>query len=382
MHASNQLSILRFVATRSTSLPSSDLHRDRGSEDRGEDRGDGYASDPTILLSDDSTVSNVDTADDPSPSVLTKDADQLSTVLNPSTQEDDVNTSNSLLPLKFHPPITFKFPKRKFGASGERSFKSLWCQKYRWLHYDVSSDAAFCYLCMRAEKEGKLLASTKKEPAFISKRFTYWKEATTAFNKHQASTCHKEANEAINLLPNELLGNIDDLLSEEIQEQKADNRKMFMKILQNIRFLARQGLPLRSHEEADSNFLQLFRLRGLDCPLIIEPWMKKKSDKYLSHAIQNECLLLLSSHILRNLASRIRESGCFTIMAVECSDASNKEQLTICIRWVDQDLKDYESFIGLFQVDDITADSLTHAIKVAITQIGLDLSSCRGQCYD
>ena len=110
--------------------------------------------------------------------------------------------------------------------------------------------------------------------------------------------------------------------------------------------------------------------------------MKKKSDKYYSHAIQNECLLLLSSHILRNVASRIRESGCFTIMADECSDVSNKEQLTICIRWVDQDLKDHKSLIGLFQVDDITADSLTHAIKVALTQIGLDLSSCRGQCYN
>ncbi len=156
---------------------------------------------------------------------------------------------------------------------------------------------------------------------------------------------------------------------------------MFIKILQNIRFFARQGLPLRSHGEAESNFLQLFRLRGLDCPLA-EPWMKKKSDKYLSHAIQNECLLLLSSHILRSIASKICESGCFTVMADECSDASNKEQLTMCIRWVDKDLKDHESFIGLYQVDDITADSLTHAIKVGLIQIGLDLSSCRGQCYD
>ena len=144
---------------------------------------------------------------------------------------DYANTSNPLLPLKFHPSSTYKFPKRKFVVSRERSFKSNWCQKYQWLHYDASSDAAFCYLCMRADKEGKLLVSTRKEPAFISKGFTYWKEATTAFNKHQTSTCHKEADEAINLLHNELLGNVDDLLSQEIKEQKADNRKMLMKIL-------------------------------------------------------------------------------------------------------------------------------------------------------
>ena len=89
-----------------------------------------------------------------------------------------------------------------------------------------------------------------------------------AFSKHQMSACHKEANEAINLLPNQLLGNVDDLMSQEIHENKVNNKKMFIKILQNIRFLAHQGLPLRSHGEAESNFLQLFCLRGLDCPLV------------------------------------------------------------------------------------------------------------------
>ena len=37
-----------------------------------------------------------------------------------------------------------------------------------------------------------------------------------------------------------------------------------MNILQNIKFFACQGLPLQNHEEADSNFLQLFLLRCLD----------------------------------------------------------------------------------------------------------------------
>ena len=39
----------------------------------------------------------------------------------------------------------------------------------------MDSVAAFCYICMRASKEGKLLTSTKQEPAYISKGFVYWK---------------------------------------------------------------------------------------------------------------------------------------------------------------------------------------------------------------
>ena len=37
--------------------------------------------------------------------------------------------------------------------------------------------------------------------------------------------------------------------------------------------------------------------------------------------------------------------------------------------WIDKDLKDHKSFVGLFQVDDITVDSLTHAISIALTYI-------------
>jgi len=80
-----------------------------------------------------------------------------------------------VIPTKFHPSKTFKFPKRSFGAAKkvERSFKARWCENFQWLHYDVKSDSAFCYLCLTAEVEKKLLASTKKDPAFLAKRFTY-----------------------------------------------------------------------------------------------------------------------------------------------------------------------------------------------------------------
>ena len=69
-------------------------------------------------------------------------------------------------------------------------------------------------------------------------------------------------------------------------------------------------------------------------------------------------------------------------MADECSDVANKEQFTICIRWVDQDLQDHEDFIGLYEVESISADCLTQAIKDTLLQVGLKISGCRGQCYD
>ncbi len=82
------------------------------------------------------------------------------------------------------------------------------------------------------------------------------------------------------------------------------------------------------------------------------------------------------------LSEAIRKAACFTVMADECTDFSNKELFTICIRWVGDDLVDHEDFIGLYQVDSINAECLTHAIKDTLLRMNISLSSCRGQCYD
>jgi hypothetical protein len=164
------------------------------------------------------------------------------------------------LPVKFHPPKNFSFPVRSFGLKGEkRSFRAEWCVKYDWLHYDLVDGAAFCHLCMTAEFENKFLASTKRDPAFITRGFTNWKDATTAFSTHLSSQCHKEAVEIKEIQKRNR--DIAEKLSKEHERQKTENRAMFRRILQNVRFLARQGLSLRGHGEgADSNFTQLLRL--------------------------------------------------------------------------------------------------------------------------
>ena len=203
--------------------------------------------------------------------------------------------------MKFHPSKTFKFPKRLFGAKKvERSFRAEWCKDFKWLHYNVESDSAFCHLCQTAEMEKKLLASTKKHPAFLNKGFTYWKEATTAFQKHQASKYHREAVEALIHLPEQVQGDIGELLNKEHLAAKAHNRKMFLIILESIRFLARQGLPLRGHlSDADSNFIQILHFQGRVAVPEIEAWMSKKTNKYTAPSIQNECLEIMALEIVR-----------------------------------------------------------------------------------
>ena len=119
-----------------------------------------------------------------------------------------------------------------------------------------------------------------------------------------------------------------------------------MKILQNVKFLARQGIALHGHNDAGSNFMQLFKLRALDNPEL-RAWLERNGYKYLSPAIQNEMLQLMSASVLRSIAKDLQSAEMFAIMADECVDISNREQLSICFRWVDSDLEVHEEFVGL-----------------------------------
>ena len=71
----------------------------------------------------------------------------------------------------------------------------------------------------------------------------------------------------------------------------------------------------------------------------------------------------MSLHILQQVGSSIRNNGAFTIMADECTDISNMEQFTVCIRWVDEMLIDHEDVIGLRYIETIDANCLVEAIK-------------------
>ena len=64
---------------------------------------------------------------------------------------------------------------------------------------------------------------------------------TVKFRRHEQSKCHLESLEIIVKLPNSV-PDIGEVLSIAHAHGKLTNRKIFLKILQNIQFLACQGI--------------------------------------------------------------------------------------------------------------------------------------------
>ena len=68
-------------------------------------------------------------------------------------------------------------------------------------------------------------------------------------------------------------------------------------------------------------------------------------------------------------------------MVDEVTDVSNKEQVAICLRSIDEGLEAREEFIRLHYVDSIKAATLVAVLKDALLCLDLPFSKCRGHCY-
>ena len=75
--------------------------------------------------------------------------------------------------------------------------------------------------------------------------------------------------------------------------------------------------------------------------------------------------------ILQDLSLDLKKSIWYTIMADECSDASNAEQFVVCIRLVDDNPEDHEDVIGLYNVNNISSETLNCPSKAGSQHVSM-----------
>ena len=122
-------------------------------------------------------------------------------------------------------------------------------------------------------------------------------------------------------------------------------------------------------------------LLGTKDPSIVKA-LDQSTRKYTHHDVQNELLDIMARQVLSAKLEEIQENDIFSIMCDEYTDQSNKEQMTFCVRTVDDCLEVEEDFLGFYEVQNIKSDTLVAAIKDILLRLNLQLASCRGQTYD
>ena len=85
---------------------------------------------------------------------------------------------------------------------------------------------------------------------------------------------------------------IGEMFSDTLSQEKFENRQVLLKILENVRFLFQQGLPLRGNEK-EGDFDQLLWHSSKTDSRITE-WLKKESGKYTHPSIKNELIKIMT----------------------------------------------------------------------------------------
>ena len=170
-------------------------------------------------------------------------------------------------------------------------------------------------------------------------------------------------------------------MDSQLTKRRATQRKYLMQIIRCLCYLGWQGIAFQGSDGND-NFTQLLCLLGTKDTNIADHLKGKSGYKYTHSDVQNEILNIMANLTLQEKIKVIQERQFFSIIGEEGTDVSNKEQLSFCLRTVDENLDPFEDFIGFYELENIKSNMIVRVIKDILIRLNVSLENCRGQTYD
>ena len=234
----------------------------------------------------------------------------------------------------------------------------------------------------------------------VKSPLTNFQKALELLDKHTKKLYHKAAvvdyEEFVKVMTNKQ-PSIQQQLRIISQETIANNCKKLRSILETIILCGRQNIPLRGHCDSSldlerdlnashGNFWSLLQFRVSAGDTTLRDHLEKapRNAMYTSPDIQNQVIDILGDHVQQKILSKVRAAQFFTVMADEVTDCSNKEQLSLVIRYVSPDDHQIrEDLVDFIECDTGTSGrALAEKITTFFDAHGLNGANLRGQAYD
>ncbi|XP_052268219.1 52 kDa repressor of the inhibitor of the protein kinase-like [Dreissena polymorpha] len=255
---------------------------------------------------------------------------------------------DTLLSTDWKPSEKHMYKKTQFGKTS-RTFQSSWLQKYPGLVYSVEEDGAYCVHCVT-------FPGNKKRGKLVSEPFQNWKKAIEVFDGHFFPDAKKHSKDGgtgyqahidsricceqfMSVRKNN--APVNKQVDAALQARRKKNAVVLESITKTVLLCARQNIALRGHSD---------------------------SSKYYDDESVN----------CGNFQSLIE-------FRVESGDSVLKEHFatSVCVRFIDESDKIREEFLRFVDVSpDTSGEALSQAILDVLTDVGLDPSMMRSQCYD
>ncbi|XP_031262833.1 zinc finger MYM-type protein 1-like [Pistacia vera] len=248
----------------------------------------------------------------------------------------------------------------------------------------IAKDAAFCLCCYLFKLDGDKGGGDR----FVGQGFSNWKKKEKLnIQVGGSNSAHNQARRMCETLLNQDQ-HIQTFFYRHSSQARTEYRTRLNATVDCIRFLLRQGLAFRGHDESydssnQGNFLELLQFlanHNKDYNVVA---FKNAPDnlKLTSPKIQKDIVSAASNEIVSAIIRDLGDS-LFCIMIDESRDISRKEQMTIVLCYVNKNGLVVELFLGVEHVTSTTTLSLKTTLYNFFSRHGLSFSRLQGQGYD
>ena len=289
-------------------------------------------------------------------------------------------------------PNPSSYPRTRLCASDcLRQFQPKWIKKHPCIHYSVHVNGIYCRACaaFAPEKVGGQVPGW-----FVTKEFNNWINISQKLDNYSKTDSHKtclvKMEEYVKRY-NDPSKAINSQCSSKTQKQLKDNQSVIESLFKVVLLCGKQGIPLRGHgidwndeepHDNQGNFIELIRFRA-DTDNVLKTHLKNapKNAIYTSKTIQEQLIFIIGEQIRNEILEEVRSTQYYSIIVDEVCDISNKEQLSISLRYaLNGSVK--EIFMDFVPVARITGSTIAEAILDHLSLWKLPLANLRGQCYD
>ncbi|XP_014210058.1 zinc finger MYM-type protein 1-like [Copidosoma floridanum] len=189
-----------------------------------------------------------------------------------------------------------------------------------------------------------------------------------------------------------ICGRIDKKLTAQLDEEISYWKNVLKRVVATIKALVPRGLPFRGDNEKFGSVYNGNYLMSLELIAEFDPFLADNISRcgnpgsghtsYLSSTICEEFIQLMAKQMTNVIVEEIQAAKHFSIIVDSTPDLSHVDQLTIIIRYVQDDGSPIERFLEFIPNVGHTAKKISGAVIESLEKFGIDIENCRGQSYD
>lgn len=307
----------------------------------------------------------------------------------------------------YRPDENFEFPK-----TNGRSFRYDWLERYEWLCYSPSLDGGFCLPCVLFGDNFKDKAS--KISNLFSQPLRRWTDASKMLKRHDGKESdgkmsfhglnglHASTFPVYSAFKSNMSGKtkgINVIIDSKVKKEVEGNRAKLSSITDTVLTCGRLGLAFRGHRDDGhyhpetgnfsaggvGNFVELLNFRVRAGDKVLEDHLNScgRNQTYISKTSQNKLIKCCGEVITDKIISDLKASRFYSVIADEARDISNTEQMSLVLRFIDQNMDIREEFVGFLPCKwGLKGEQLAKVVLDALGNLGLSIADCRGQGYD